>query len=234
MLTTDLPHDQQNADPIPWGAAALLTIDLQNDFARPDGSAFVEGTDRILPAVHNLVRRFRLSNLPVFHAIRLYFEDGSNAELCRRQLLASGRSIVRPGSTGADLISELWRAGSEVYSDALLAGERVAMGSSEWMFYKPRWSAFYGTRLEQWLASLGITTLVVAGCNFPNCPTATLIDATSRDLHVALASDATSNIPDTAHNWCTGIGVAMRSTGEIAAALDALYGNPGTAGKREP
>lgn len=36
--------------------------------------------------------------------------------------------------------------------------------------YKPRWSAFHATQLDSWLQSEKVDTVVVAGCNYPNCP----------------------------------------------------------------
>ena len=58
--------------------------------------------------------------------------------------------------------------------------------------YKPRWSAFYRTQLLDWLTNRGVTSVLVAGCNLPNCPRGTLFDATERDLRAAVATDAVS------------------------------------------
>jgi nicotinamidase-related amidase len=35
---------------------------------------------------------------------------------------------------------------------------------------------------------------VLAGCNFPNCPRATLFDASQRDYRVVVVEDATSGV----------------------------------------
>jgi nicotinamidase-related amidase len=58
--------------------------------------------------------------------------------------------------------------------------------------FKPRWSAFYRTDLDRHLHDLAVTTVVVAGCNLPNCPRATLFDASERDYRSVLVTDATS------------------------------------------
>ena len=58
--------------------------------------------------------------------------------------------------------------------------------------YKPRWSAFYQTPLEDHLKSQGITTLVICGCNFPNGPLASVYAASNRDFRIVLATDALS------------------------------------------
>jgi len=59
---------------------------------------------------------------------------------------------------------------------------------------KPRWDAFYATALEQHLRALNIDTLVVCGCNLPNCPRATLFGASNRDFRTILVRDATSRV----------------------------------------
>lgn len=40
--------------------------------------------------------------------------------------------------------------------------------------------AFYGTRLEEHLRALDVDTVVVCGCNFPNCPRTTIYEASER------------------------------------------------------
>lgn len=39
-----------------------------------------------------------------------------------------------------------------------------------------------------------MTTVVVAGCNLPNCPRATLFDASERDFRTVLVTDAVSGV----------------------------------------
>jgi nicotinamidase-related amidase len=50
--------------------------------------------------------------------------------------------------------------------------------------------------LDQHLRDRDVTTVVVAGCNLPNCPRATLFDASQRDYRTALVQDATSQVTD--------------------------------------
>ena len=39
-----------------------------------------------------------------------------------------------------------------------------------------------------------MNTVVVAGCNFPNCPRTTIYEASERDIRLVLASDAVSGL----------------------------------------
>lgn len=106
-----------------WDRAALLTIDMQNDFTLPTGAGYVPGTDRILPQLARLLTAFRSHSRPVLHAVRLYFEDGSNAEYCRRSLLQSGVSLARPGTTGARPVEIIQPASAPDGHEALLKGD---------------------------------------------------------------------------------------------------------------
>lgn len=82
--------------------SALLIVDMQYDFANPKGQAYVDGTEKIVPHLASLISIFRKYGKPVFHIIRLYQPDGSNAELCRRELISSDKPIVVPNSLGAN------------------------------------------------------------------------------------------------------------------------------------
>jgi hypothetical protein len=92
---------------------------------------------------------------------------------------------------------ELWPQGAgELDATSLLAGRFQEVGTCEVVIWKPRWSAFYRTPLEGHLTAGGVTTIVVAGCNYPNCRKATIYDASELDYRVLVASDAESGLDD--------------------------------------
>jgi nicotinamidase-related amidase len=221
-MSTPARNDPSSATVAHWATSALLTIDMQRDFSEPDAPGYVAGTEAIIPALCALTEAFRRAHRPVFHAVRLYLPDGSNAELCRRHAISAGRRLAQPGSQGARLIEALADSDGPDHSSALLAGEFIAAGAKEWLFFKPRWSAFFSTILEQRLRAYGIDTLIVAGCNFPNCPSATLFDATERDFRTVLAVDAVSRFSESALEWCAGLGVATPTVGEVQKSLASL------------
>ncbi len=90
------------------------------------------------------------------------------------------------------------------------------------ILFKPRWSAFHRTQLEEWLHGEGCDTVLVAGCNLPNCPRATLFDASERDFRTALATDAVSQTSDERLADLARIGVRLYSTARVVAALSAV------------
>ena len=85
------------------------------------------------------------------------------------------------------------------------------MGLKEWIMYKPRWGAFFGTKLEEHLRSLGTSTVVFAGCNFPNCPRTSIYEASERDFRVVAIEDAISGVYEKGRTELAGIGVSVLS-----------------------
>lgn len=193
-----------------WDSAALLTIDVQNDFTRAGAPAEIEGTAAAVPEMRRLVEAFRSAGAPVVHAVRLYREDGSNVDRCRRASVESGAGIVRPGSDGAELVEAL-KPSPEVRLDpgTLLEGGFQAVGRREWVTYKPRWSAFFRTGLEAFLDARSVDTVVVCGCNFPNCPRTTIYGASQRDYRLVFVPDATSGTYDRGVEELEGIGATV-------------------------
>ncbi|MGW5260414.1 cysteine hydrolase family protein [Microbispora sp. NPDC004025] len=199
-----------------FSRSALLTIDLQRDFV-----ADIAGTAEALPAVRRLAHAFRQAGRPIVHIVRLYLPDGSNADLCRRTL----RGKVNPHSPGSQLADGL-APGSELDPDLLLAGHAQEIGPDEHILYKPRWSAFFRTRLLEHLSERAVSTVVVAGCNYPNCPRSTLVDATERDLRAVAVRDALSGWTADADREMTGMGIVCLDTSEVVAATRSRVASP--------
>jgi len=202
-------------------SSALITIDVQRDFLSesPHG---IPGTTEILPRLTRLVEAFRAAGLPVVHVVRLYRSGGADADRVRRSLLASGVQLVVPGSPGSQLADEVLPAGCPALDpDLLLSGGVQHLGSLEFVVYKPRWGAFHRTPLEPLLHEQGVDTVVVAGCNLPNCPRATLFEASERDFRVVAVVDALSRARPEALEELSGIGVTLM---DVSAVVEALRG----------
>jgi nicotinamidase-related amidase len=88
-----------------WANAALLTIDVQQDFALPGAPAEIPSTAEAVPGMRPLVWAFRQANRPVVHVVRLYRPDGSNVDLCRRYDAERGKCVVLSGTGGVNLVS---------------------------------------------------------------------------------------------------------------------------------
>jgi nicotinamidase-related amidase len=206
-----------------WLRSVLLTIDVQRDFTIPGAPAFIPGTLEVVPVIKRLLTAYRCAGLPIIHVTRLYMADGSNVDLCRRSRVEGGASIVEPGAEGSQIVNELLPSLS-IYLDteSLLRGELQTVGDQEWIIYKPRWGAFYRTRLEEHLQELGVNTIVFSGCNFPNCPRTGIYEASERDFRVVLVSDAISGLYDRGVAELQGIGVTILTTEECVNTLRSL------------
>ena len=171
--------------------------------------------------MRQVLHAFRSTHKPIFHVIRIYNSDGSNVDLCRRRAIAElGRKLVIAGTQGAELVDEL-KPSSKLKLDTglLLKGKLQQVARKEWIMYKPRWGAFYATPLEKHLRELNTNTVVICGCNFPNCPRTTVYEASERDFRVVLITDATSNIYERGLQELDKIGVELIKSDDCVAAL---------------
>jgi nicotinamidase-related amidase len=200
-------------------ASALITIDVQRDVL--DGAPLeVPGTSAALENIIRLADAFRAACRPIVHVVRLYRRDGSNVDLCRRDAVEKGLRVLAPGASGSQLAAELLPdAGLTLDAQTLLAGGIQRLGPGEAAIYKPRWGAFYGTPLDEHLRELKVNTLVFSGCNFPNCPRASIYEASERDFRIVVARDALSGLYERGERELANVGVQPMSTGEVAGAL---------------
>jgi nicotinamidase-related amidase len=208
--------------------SALITIDAQNDFTLPNSPFKITGTLEIVPKMRQVLDTFRSMCKPIIHVIRLYNPDGSNVDLCRRRAVAElGKKLVIAGTKGAELVEELKPSSSSsltssrlrLDTELLLQGEPQHVTANEWIMYKPRWGAFYATPLENHLHKLNVNTVVICGCNFPNCPRTTVYEASERDFRVVLIKDATSEVYEKGLQELENIGVELMTSDDCVAAL---------------
>lgn len=73
--------------------------------------------------------------------------------------------------------------------------------------YKPRWGAFFDTSLMEFLQKREIQSLVITGCNFPNCPRTTMYEASERDFRLAIVEEGLSGLYERGLQELEAIGV---------------------------
>lgn len=203
-----------------FSTSTVITIDTQCDTL--DGQAMeVPGTSVVIPNIRKILDAYRQLKMPVVHIVRIYKSDGSNVDLCRKQAIESGDEIFLDGSTGCDLAPGMFEPTSiKLDTEALLSGGVQEMSSHESIIYKPRWGAFFKTPLESHLKKLGIDTLIFVGCNFPNCPRASIYEASERDFRIVLVADAMSGVYPKGIEEMLDIGVVVENSLSIVDAVN--------------
>jgi nicotinamidase-related amidase len=202
-----------------FSSIALITIDTQRDTL--DGQPLeIPGTSAILPQMRRLLGAFRERGMPIVHMVRLYKQDGSNVDLCRRSTVERGAELLRPGTAGCQLATELVPTPDlQLDADLLLSGGIQRAGPNQVIIYKPRWGAFFQTPLEGYLRELEVSSLAFTGCNFPNCPRASIYEASERDFRIVLVTDAVSGLYERGTQEMRNIGVCLMSADELEAQL---------------
>ena len=204
-----------------FDASALITIDTQRDLL-DDGEFPIPGTSAVLPVMREVVEAFRAVARPIVHVIRLYEQDGSNAERCRRELLAGGARLVVRDTDGCQIARELLPdPDTRLDAELLLAGRPQSLGPHEVAIFKPRWGAFYRTSLEEYLREAGASTVVFSGCNFPNCPRTSIYEASERDFRVVVVRDALSGLYERGERELLNIGVELLTARDVASRVRA-------------
>ncbi|MFH0821625.1 MAG: isochorismatase family cysteine hydrolase [Pseudomonadota bacterium] len=222
MIDGDFPTMDEHTEP-QWSRSAVVTIDVQRDFTLSGAPFRIPGTEEALPDMQRLLIAFRAAFRPIIHVVRFYLPDGSNADPCRRKAISDGLTMAAPGTPGADLVDELPPRNADALDCSLLmAGRPQQIASNEWVIYKPRFGAFYQTCLEDLLHALGVTTLVVIGCNFPNCPRTTIYEATERDFRVVAVHDAISGVYERGMEELRNIGVVVLSADQTLESIKSL------------
>ncbi len=157
------------------GRAALLVIDMLNDFIRHEGALPVPQAEDIIEPIKNLIHEFRKLGNPVIYICDTH--RGTD-----REFEVWGTHAVE-GTWGAQVIDELKPE----------AGEPVIK--------KRRFSGFYGTDLDLTLRELGVSTLVATGVLTNICVMYTVTDARQLGYEVYVASDGVAAVSEDMHRF---------------------------------
>lgn len=159
---------------------AVLVIDIQVDFASPEGAlgAYFDmaAVQPAVSAAERLVDAARAAGVPVVF-VGLFTTPETDSPVWKERMRRRGGD---PDNESA--LCREGEAGSNFYGPQPTPGELVVK--------KARYSGFVGTTLDAQLKSMGVDTLVVAGLTTECCVDGTVRDAFSLDYHVFVAADA--------------------------------------------
>jgi nicotinamidase/pyrazinamidase len=146
---------------------ALVVVDVQNDFADPAGSLYVEGGEAVIPVVNDEVRAAREAGATV-----VYTQDWHPP--------VTPHFAKDGGTWPVHCVAETW--GAELHPDLAVAGERVRKGTggedgySGFTMADPVNGEKASTGLAELLGARHVAKLVVVGLATDYCVKATALD----------------------------------------------------------
>lgn len=166
--------------------AALIVVDVQNDFCHSDGSLARNGSDMtaiqaMVPSLEGFLEEARRIGLPIVF-IRTERDDTTKSEAWREQRIRAGRDLT---------VCDKGTWGAEFYRVAPQPGEPVVI--------KHRYSAFIGTNLDTTLRSMGVKTILTCGVATNVCVESTARDGAMLDYYLVFMSDLSATASQELH-----------------------------------
>jgi ureidoacrylate peracid hydrolase len=164
--------------------AAVVVVDMQNDFCHEDGGLAKNGgnvarTQAIVPALNALIADARKAEVPVIF-VRAAHNKWTDSEARRAKQFGRQHAICAEGTWGCE-----W------YGVAPEPGDAVVT--------KHRFSAFINTDLELILRAQGIQTLVMTGTATNVCVESTARDGFMLDHFIVFVDDCCGTGDEAAH-----------------------------------
>lgn len=205
--------------------AALVIVDMQNDFVHPDGAfahvareqpeakidmPFLMGT---VPQVKRLAGAFRDAGRPVVYVAHVLKADYSDAQFPfwrfkRGSPSQSDRPFITEGTWGAKILEEL------------------APRDGEHLVVKKGYGGFANTQLDTVLRSMNVNTCVVVGVTTCVCVSTTVRGGVEHNYNMVVVSDAVAERHRESHDAELKIMQLVfgdvKTTDEIVAMLETL------------
>jgi ureidoacrylate peracid hydrolase len=198
---------EERIDP---ASTALVIIDVQNDFALPQGVCGLVGDDvsPVAPMIDRLkvlAAAARRANLLIIF-MRTIYDDVVLSPTLAEQYARRGypNSICLTGTHGADFVN----------------GIEPVDAPNEIVLTKHRYSAFWGSAIDLFLRTNGIRTLVLAGIATEVCVESTARDAFFRDYQVVVPADCVGCYSEERQK--ASLAVLARSFGIVASSEDII------------
>jgi nicotinamidase-related amidase len=187
--------------------SAVILIDMINAVVKGSGPPY-----KMPPARGPLVRNFqkllghcRAVGTPLIYITAHRRADNADAPRTMTDAAGGGGVPMVAGTTATEVIDEL------------------RPRPADYVVVKPRFSAFYGTNLDNILGALGTETILVGGISTQRSVEGTARDAKNRDLQCIVVSDCCTagelDVHEMTIKHVLPLLVRVRTTDEIVAAL---------------
>ena len=161
-------------DKIEPAKAAMIVVDMQNDFVAPGGGLETPAARAMVPKLAEALQICRSAGIKVIYTTHVHRRDGSDMGLFDMHPPIANRNATVDGTWGVEIYPE------------------VAPAAGEHVIKKHRYSGFFGTDLDIVLRGWGIDTVIISGTTTENCCHATARDAMFHNYRVVFLSDATA------------------------------------------
>ena len=159
---------------------AVVVIDFTLAYTTPGSPFFAEGVVRAVADTVPLLQAARAAGIPVIHTKVMYHPSGADGGWFVRKVPAL-RKLV-PGEPLAEI------------------DPKVAPLAEEVVIVKQYPSPFFGTPLAPMLATLGVDTLILAGCSTSGCVRAGALDGVQHGYRVIVPRECVGDRHDGPHD----------------------------------
>ncbi|WP_306143230.1 cysteine hydrolase family protein [Roseibium sp. MMSF_3412] len=174
---------------------ALLIIDTQNDWGTAKGSAPETDIETVVPNIAQQTKLWRETGSLIVHIVRMYYADGSDADMARRWQMEKGQfTMAVPGTWGSELVASTTPGDVTLDYKTLLNLGVQQIGPNEYVIYKPHYNGFDRSSLNAFLKAKDIDSVVFIGMTFPNCVRATQYGATDHHYRVGAVPEAITQV----------------------------------------
>ncbi|ULL16673.1 cysteine hydrolase [Paenibacillus sp. H1-7] len=165
--------------------AAVIVVDMQNDYCHPDGAIAKSGIDvsavnKIIPRLRSLLDAAKAHSVPIIF-LQTNHEKVTDSEVWLSRFPDGVNPICHTGSWGAEFYE-------------------VAPQHDDIIVKKHRYSGFVHTRLESVLQTLKIETLIITGVSTNLCVESTARQGFMLDYRIVLMSDACAAFSQEEHD----------------------------------
>jgi nicotinamidase/pyrazinamidase len=189
------------------GSTALVVVDVQNDFADPAGSLYVQGGDSVVPHVND-----RIGEALAKGALVVYTQDWHPP---------STPHFAKDGGVWpVHCVADTW--GAELHAELVVAGPSVRKGSngedgySGFTMRDPTTGLDRPTELAALLRERGINEVVICGLATDYCVLGTVLDACRLGFDTTVLTGAVAAVELTAGDGAR----ALIDMAEAGATLD--------------
>jgi len=158
--------------------AALIVVDMQNDFCDDDGALYAEPSGDAIKPVRELIEWANISGLDIVYTKDVHAEDQFDDTNYYDEFDRWGQHVLE-GEWGQEIVEDL-------DADTL----------ADYIVEKPTYSAFHETELNEWLQDNNIETVLICGTLANVCVLHTASGAALNDYRPIIVEDAVGYITE--------------------------------------